>query len=41
MEGVKRVFGSDDKKELVDPYVVFSFAGNKVTRSPFLLLHIL
>ena len=30
MQGVKRVFGSDDKKELVDPYFVFSFAGQEV-----------
>jgi hypothetical protein len=30
-EGVKGIFGgSSDKKELVDPYVVFSFAGKKV-----------
>ena len=30
--GVKKVFGSsDDKKELVDPYAVFSFAGTEVS----------
>ena len=30
IQGVKKVFGSDDKKELVDPYFVFSFAGKEV-----------
>lgn len=30
MSGVKKVFGSDEKKELVDPYFVFSFAGQEV-----------
>ena len=30
LQGVKKVFGSDDKKELVDPYFVFSFAGKEV-----------
>ena len=30
IQGVKKVFGSDDKKELVDPYFVLSFAGKKV-----------
>lgn len=29
------MFGAEDKKELVDPYVVFAFAGNRVTRSQF------
>jgi hypothetical protein len=36
-EGVKGIFGgSSDKKELVDPYVVFSFAGKKVNFLNFL-----
>jgi len=30
MQGVKKVFGSDEVKQLVDPYLVFSFAGAKV-----------
>ena len=30
MSGVKKIFGSDEKKELVDPYFVFSFAGQEV-----------
>ena len=30
MQGVKKVFGSDDKKEFVDPYFIASFAGSKV-----------
>ena len=30
MEGVKNFFGSDEKKELVDPYFVFAFAGKEV-----------
>ena len=30
IQGVKKVFGSDDKKELVDPYFVFSFTGKEV-----------
>ena len=30
MSGVKKIFGSDEKKELVDPYFVFSFAGSEV-----------
>jgi hypothetical protein len=30
-QGVKRVFGSDDKKQFVDPYLQFSFAGAKVS----------
>ena len=30
-QGIKRFFSSsDEKKELVDPYVIFSFAGKKV-----------
>ena len=30
-QGIKRFFSSsDEKKELVDPYVVFAFAGKKV-----------
>ena len=31
MQGIKQVFGADDKKEFVDPYFVCSFAGTKVT----------
>jgi hypothetical protein len=31
MQGIKRVFGSDEKKEFVDPYIVCSFAGTKVS----------
>ncbi len=31
MQGVKQIFGSDEKKELVDPYFVFSFAGQSVS----------
>ena len=30
MSGIKKIFGSDEKKELVDPYFVFSFAGQEV-----------
>ena len=30
MEGVKSFFGSDEKKELVDPYFLFSFAGKEI-----------
>ena len=30
MSGVKKIFGSEEKKELVDPYFVFSFAGQEV-----------
>ena len=30
MQGVMRVLGSDDKKELVDPYFIFAFAGSEV-----------
>lgn len=31
VQGVKSFFASDEqKKDLVDPYVVFSFAGKKV-----------
>ena len=38
IQGVKKVFGSDDKKELVDPYFVLSFAGKKVTIYTIILL---
>ena len=31
MQSVKKVFGSEEKKELVDPYFVFSFAGIEVS----------
>jgi len=31
MQGIKQVFGSDEKKEFVDPYFVCSFAGKKVS----------
>lgn len=31
VEGVKKVIGfGDDKKEFVDPYFIFSFAGKEV-----------
>ncbi|KAK2145131.1 hypothetical protein LSH36_700g01069 [Paralvinella palmiformis] len=30
IQGVKHMFGSREKKELVDPYFIFSFAGNEV-----------
>jgi len=30
LEGVKKVFGSDEKKEFVDPYFTAAFAGTKV-----------
>ena len=30
LQGVKRVFGSEDRKELVDPYFTFNFAGREV-----------
>ena len=30
IQGVKNILGGDDKKELVDPYFVFSFAGQEV-----------
>ena len=30
-QGIKKIFSKNDqKKELVDPYVIFSFAGKKV-----------
>ncbi|EDV22851.1 uncharacterized protein TRIADDRAFT_58489 [Trichoplax adhaerens] len=29
LQGIKKVFGSDDQKELVDPYFKFSYAGRK------------
>ena len=32
MEGLKKAFGMDEKKELVDPYFVFSFAGQEVRK---------
>jgi len=30
MQSVKQAFGSDDKKEMVDPFFVFGFAGREV-----------
>ena len=30
LQGVKKVFGSDEKKEFVDPYFIAGFAGTKV-----------
>ena len=30
LQSVKRVFGSDDAKELVDPFFTFNFAGREV-----------
>lgn len=31
MQGVKNIFGTnEEKKELVDPYLIFSFAGRTV-----------
>jgi len=30
LQGVKKVFGSDEKKEFVDPYFLAGFAGTKV-----------
>jgi len=30
LQGVKKVFGSDEKKEFVDPYFHAGFAGTKV-----------
>jgi len=30
LQGVKKVFGSDEKKEFVDPYFIAAFAGTKV-----------
>jgi len=29
-QGVKNMFGSDEKKEFVDPYFIAGFAGSKV-----------
>lgn len=37
IQGVKNVFGSKEKKELVDPYFVFSFAGQEVSYSSRLI----
>jgi len=31
LEGVKKVFTSGETKDLVDPYLAFSFAGVKVS----------
>ena len=32
-QGIKNIFTSNEpKKELVDPYVIFSFAGKKVNK---------
>ena len=31
LEGVKKVFTSGEAKDLVDPYLAFSFAGVKVS----------
>lgn len=36
MQGIMKVLGSEEKKELVDPYFVFSFAGSEVV---ILMLH--
>jgi len=30
LQGIKKVFGSDEKKEFVDPYFIAGFAGTKV-----------
>jgi len=30
LQGVKKVFGSEEKKEFVDPYFIAAFAGTKV-----------
>ena len=30
MQGIKNVFGAQDNKQFVDPYFVFSFAGQEV-----------
>ena len=39
LQGVKKVFGSDEKKEFVDPYFVASFAGIKVCVFHLMLLY--
>ncbi len=31
MQGIMKILGSEEKKELVDPYFVFSFAGSEVS----------
>ena len=38
MEGMKKMvgMGSEEKKELVDPYFIFSFAGKDVSTLPIL-----
>jgi len=35
LQGVKKVFGSDEKKEFVDPYFIAGFAGTKVSVTVF------
>ena len=30
LQGVKKIFGSEEKKEFVDPYFIAAFAGTKV-----------
>lgn len=37
LQGVKKVFGSDEKKEFVDPYFIAGFAGTKVCASTYLV----
>jgi hypothetical protein len=38
MQGIKKIFSNNEaKKELVDPYVIFSFAGKKVILKKFII----
>jgi hypothetical protein len=39
LQGVKKLFGSGEQKELVDPYFIFSFAGKQVMNESFLILN--